>query len=69
METKRTKTAKLIVTDPLQGTMTSAGVDVTYRKKVLYSFTGKRAYIGDMLQMANKWAINQGFDKTKAEYR
>lgn len=65
----RSKVAKLIVTDPLSGTMTSAGIAITYRGKVLYSFTGKRAYIGDMLQMANKWAINQGFDKTKVEYR
>lgn len=69
MQTKRNKTAKLIVTDPLTGTLTSAGVDVTYRGTILKSFTGKRAYIGDMLQMAHKWAVNQGFDKTKAEYR
>jgi len=64
----RAKTAKLIVYDPRYVTMPFAGVDITYRGKVLHSLTGKREYIGDMLQMADKWAKNQGFDKTKIEY-
>jgi len=69
METKRTKTAKLVVTDPVQGTLNMASVEVTYRGKRLNSFTFKRQHVGDLLQMANKWATSHGFGKTKAEYR
>jgi hypothetical protein len=62
------KTAKLIVTDPMAGTFTSAQVDITYRGKVLYSFQGHRCEVGTMLQKAISWAAKRGFDKTKAEY-
>lgn len=62
------KTAKLLVTDPMRGTLTSAQVDIIYRNKVLFTFQGKRADVGTMLQKSIAWARNQGYSKTRAEY-
>jgi hypothetical protein len=68
LESETMKTARLIVTDPLFGTLTSAQVDVMYRGKVLCTLQGKRAEVGTMLQKAITWCTNRGFEKTKAEY-
>ena len=63
------KTATLLVTDPMSGTLTSAQVDVMYRGKVLRTFQGHRCDVGGMLQKGIVFANNQGFTRTKAEYR
>ena len=52
----------------LYGTTNSVSVDVMYRKRVLYSFAGHKAETGELLQKAIQWAMNQGYQSTKAEW-
>lgn len=61
------KTAILSVYMPY-GTSLAVAIDVMYRGKLLFSFTGHKADTGEMLQKAHIWAMNRGFSKTKTSY-
>ena len=62
------KTATLQIYTPY-GTTLARAVDVRYRGRVLHSFLGHNAEVGDMLQKAIVYCQNRGFANTKTVWQ